>query len=268
MAYKNPVPELKDMRESQLAKTKKEYRPKNKSQLTESENEYSSINKAYFAFIDVLGFKKTFGDMRLSNKNTADKFKKVFSYYFSLMDSANFMKNSDICYAGQTSDTLYFYTQRSDFLMQFIKIFSHFSLYAMSKDVFFRGGIAKGPLYKKAKYQFYGDCVINAYLLENNISKNPIITVDENTCQDLKRLPEYKNIIKKECERYYIQPFCYIHSPFKLDIDDKFVLNEIDIKTIKQNIVTNKRNFEYDASNYNKYAFLLTELESVEKSNN
>lgn len=183
MAYSNPIPELDDELDVSI---------------TESESDYTQKDEVYFAFIDVLGFKKTFDDIKISKeKNSADKYRDVFNYYFALMNAAKFMEKgkSTGCYAGQTSDSLYFYTERPDYLMQFIKIFSHFSLYAMTQNVFFRGGIAKGSLYKKEKYQFYGDSVIGAYLIESNISKNPIITIDEKTHFDMNNISGYSEFV-------------------------------------------------------------------------
>ena len=148
MAYSNPIPDLED--EIDVLRIDNEY-------------DYMQMDEVYFAFIDVLGFKQTFDDIKISREpEIANKYRDVFNYYFALMNAAKFLKNGETtgCYAGQTSDSLYFYTERPDYLMQFIKIFAHFSLYAMSQNVFFRGGIAKGSLYKKAKYQFYGDSVI------------------------------------------------------------------------------------------------------------
>lgn len=159
MAYVNPEPILEDV----IREIKEE-----------AVSDYTRMDEVYFAFIDVLGFKKTFDDIRISKEeDMADKYRDVFNYYFELMGEAKFMERgkSTGCYAGQTSDSLYFYTDRSDFLVEFMKIFSHFNLYAMSRNVFFRGGIAKGNLYKKEKYQFYGNSVIYAYLMESVISK-------------------------------------------------------------------------------------------------
>lgn len=71
--------------------------------------DYTAKRSVYFAFIDVLGFKKTFDDNRLiKDDNCADKFRKVFTYYFDLMNSANFSikPQNPLCYAGQTSDSL------------------------------------------------------------------------------------------------------------------------------------------------------------------
>ncbi len=130
MAYKNPIPNLEDDMDGKKAEFVSDDEP----------SDYESMDKVYFAFIDVLGFKKDFDDLKISKeKDIPDKYRNVFNYYFSLMNAAKFMKNDNIteCYAGQTSDSLYFYTKRPDYLMEFIKIFSHFSLYAMSQNVFF-----------------------------------------------------------------------------------------------------------------------------------
>lgn len=254
MAYLNPIPDLEDELEVPKA---------------ESESDYVQMNEVYFAFIDVLGFKKTFDDIKISKEpDTADKYRDVFNYYFALMNAAKFMEKgkSTGCYAGQTSDSLYFYTERPDYLMQFIKIFSHFSLYAMSKNVFFRGGIAKGSLYKKEKYQFYGDSVIGAYLIESNISKNPIITIDEKTHADMLKFPGYEDMVDVYQNRNYIKPFEFLNKKMVLDIDENFILNDIDNKQIEMNIRDNKSAFEYDASNFSKYVFLLGQFEKSNSS--
>lgn len=254
MAYSNPIPDLEDAFDTSKA---------------ESESDYVQMNEVYFAFIDVLGFKKTFDDIKISKElDTANKYRDVFNYYFALMNAAKFMEKGENtgCYAGQTSDSLYFYTERPDYLMQFIKIFSHFSLYAMSKNVFFRGGIAKGSLYKKEKYQFYGDSVIGAYLIESNISKNPIITIDEKTHADMLNFSGYKDLVDTYQNRNYIKPFELLNKQIVLDIDESFILNEIDSKQIGVNIRDNKSAFEYDASNFSKYVFLLKQFENSNSS--
>lgn len=253
MAYSNPIPEL-------------EYEYDNLK--IENESDYIQLNEVYFAFIDVLGFKKTFDDIKISKeKEIADKYRDVFNYYFSLMNAAKFMEKgkSTGCYAGQTSDSLYFYTERPDYLMQFIKIFSHFTLYAMSQDVFFRGGIAKGSLYKKEKYQFYGDSVIGAYLIESNISKNPIITIDEKTHSDMIKIVGYNDLVDTYQNRHYIKPFEFLNKEMPLDIDESFILKEIDGNQIEANIYDNKNAFEYDVSNYSKYVFLLEQYKNRNK---
>lgn len=251
MAYKNPEPKLDEIFDDY-------------NEVIESD--YTRVDEVYFAFIDVLGFKKTFDDIRISEEeDRADKYRDVFNYYFELMNEARFMKRevSTGCYAGQTSDSLYFYTDRADFLVEFMKIFSHFNLYAMSKDVFFRGGIAKGNLYKKEKYQFYGDSVIYAYLLESVISKYPIVVIDEKTNEDLKCMSEYKKIVDKKNGRYYIKPFEFLYQDVILDTD-KSLNRKIDADIIINNIENNRRLFEYDAENYEKYAFLQKELEKCD----
>lgn len=232
-------------------------------------DDYSYREPVYFAFIDVLGFKKTFDDNREKNGNEfADKYREVFNYYFELMDAANFMVNKENtgCYAGQTSDSLYFYTPRSDMLIEFIKIFSHFHLYAMTKNIFFRGGIAKGKLFLKKEYQFYGDSVINAFLLESMVSKHPIIVIDESTYQDIKDIKECDILIKSMNERHYIRPFVYLKEKINLDINEISLINirETDKNTILENIKMNKKLFEYDCKNFEKYVFLMKEFsESV-----
>lgn len=248
MAYENPVPTL-DEKSFYLDE--------------EIESDYIRMEVVYFAFIDVLGFKKTFDDIRISGEETkADKFRSVFNYYFEVMNAAKFMERGEStgCYAGQTSDSLYFYTDRRDFLLEFIKIFSHFNLYAMSQDVFFRGGIAKGKLYKKEKYQFYGDSVIYAYLLENVISKYPIIVIDEKTNSDMQCMAEYRAMVDNDKGRYYIKPFELLRKNIKLDTNN-FVQREIDENKIRENIENNRVLFEYDSKNYEKYVFLKKILE-------
>lgn len=248
MAYTNPVPRLDEQSENIK---------------TENESDYIAMVEVYFAFIDILGFKKTFDDIKISKeKDVTDKYKNVFNYYFALMNAAKFMEKGrgTGCYAGQTSDSLYFYTERTDYLMQFIKIFSHFSLYAMSQNVFFRGGIAKGTLYKKEMYQFYGDSVIGAYLLESNVSKNPIITIDEKTHADMIKISEYNELVDTKDDRHYIKPFEYLDKNVILDIDDSFVLKEINSNLVEEKIRENKNAFEYDVSNYAKYVFLMNEF--------
>lgn len=253
MAYSNPIPQLDDELDVSTI---------------ESESDYTQMNEVYFAFIDVLGFKKTFDDIKISKeKDRVDKYRDVFNYYFALMNAAKFMEKGKGtgCYAGQTSDSLYFYTERPDYLMQFIKIFSHFSLYAMTQNVFFRGGIAKGSLYKKEKYQFYGDSVIGAYLIESNISKNPIITIDEKTHIDMKNISGYSELVDTYQNRHYIKPFEFLNKKTILDIDESFTLKEVNGDLIESNIRENKSTFEYDSNNFSKYVFLLNQLEKSNK---
>lgn len=258
MSYINPVPIINDYVDN-----------KDKE---ESEQDYLPKKEVYFAFIDVLGFKKAFEDLKISKKEESiSKYRDVFNYYFELMNSANFMEPglNTGCYAGQTSDSLYFYTERIDYLVQFLKIFMHFNLYSMSKDVFFRGGIAKGTLYTKKKYQYYGDSVIGAYLLESKISKYPIIVLDEETFKDVKKDKEIIHFLTTKEERHYIKPFEFLKSSVKLDIDHNFRLKEINEDLLLNNIMINKKKFEYDDKNFSKYVFLQKEfIKKNEKKNN
>ena len=251
MIYKNPVPNDTDMDGENLFES--------------SSTDYIPMKSVYFAFIDVLGFKKTFEDIKISqNDANINNIREVFNYYFALMNAANFMRGRENsgCYAGQTSDSLYFYTDRRDFLLQFIKIFSHFNMYAMSRNIFFRGGIAKGSLYKKEKYQFYGDSVIGAYSIESNISKNPIIVVDEKTHSDLLYYDEYKDMFDDFNGRHYIKPFSFLGKDIKLEIADDFLVKTINEEAIKENIIKNLSDFEYDEKNYGKYVFLKKAMDS------
>lgn len=249
--YKNPIPSV-DAEE----KTEKQY-------LQFDIEEYTSKESVYFAFIDVLGFKKAFDDNRiLKNNNLAEKFKEVFKYYFDLMGSADFSINRDrpLYYAGQTSDSLYFYTERVDILIDFLKIFSHFYIYAMTQDVFFRGGIAKGNLFWKEHYQFYGESVINAYLLESEVSRNPIIMIDENTYEEIKSVSEHDKLIISEHDRHFLGPFSFLEHNFNLNINEPALkIREIDQIKLQEIIEGNKSKFEYDSRNYDKYVFLLKE---------
>ncbi len=245
--YKNPTPSVDLPTEEQYFELQ--------------EIEYTEKKFVYFAFIDVLGFKKAFENNGLNNNSKSyKKYKDVFEFYFNLINSTDFFKPS-ICYTGQTSDSLYFYTENIGILINFIKIFSYFSVYAMTKDVFLRGGIAKGSLYCNKDYQFYGDSVIRAYLIESNISKNPVVTIDEATYT---AIVEYENlnIFANNKGRYYIKPFTYLENKFNLGLNNPlFCENKIDETKIKSIINKNRSIFEYDAKNYEKYVFLLKEYD-------
>lgn len=78
MAYSNPKPEILD----NLVDTNT-----NNQEFVD----YTKMKEVYFAFIDVLGFKKTFDDMKLTrNTKEAENFKDVFNYYFDIMNAAKF----------------------------------------------------------------------------------------------------------------------------------------------------------------------------------
>lgn len=240
-----------------------------------------TANDVYFAFIDVLGFKYTYDVWQILKKenvndlNSPDqKYKHVFNYYFALMGAAKFMQTEDYCYAGQTSDSLYFYTERSDYLMSFIKIFSVFNKYAMTKDVFFRGGIAQGKLYKKQPHQFYGKSVIDAYLLESEIAKKPAIYMDAKTGPFLyenfnkKGTLAEKSIVRQDTEgRYFIKPFNLVTNEDIVDLmATDTILKEVNDEEVKKIIMMNKERFEYQPKTYMKYIFLENEFKEYEES--
>ena len=133
MSYKNPHPVLDD----------------DTSQFTSNATNgpeivrYDRNRNVYFAFMDVLGFKQTFDENRENpDQKFAEKYETTFRYYSHLINKSKFINqdSKNICGAGQTSDSLYFYTTRLDYLIKFIHLYLHFSLFAMSEKVFFRGG--------------------------------------------------------------------------------------------------------------------------------
>ena len=264
MAYQNPKPMLDD---------ENKVDPLNQQEKVIAE--YTQMKNVYFAFVDVLGFKKTFDDNKENpNIEFASAFKNTFQYYSLLMNNARFVKAGNQWNSGQTSDSLYFYTDRIDYLAAFVKIYSHFCLYAMSQDVFFRGGIAKGDLFVDRPHQFYGDCVINAYLLESNIAKKPWIAIDQSTCADLEKEKSVLELLipQDPPQRNYIRPFAHItDNELHILIDTAGVqINSIGAAEwlrIQENIQKNMKRFEFDDKNYQKYAFLQKKLkESLQSS--
>lgn len=255
MAYKNPKPILPDEQSDRLIE---------QENLT---SEYTPIKDVYFSFIDVLGFKQTLDENRgKSDIEFATSFKNAFQYFSLLMNSTKFSQTGTLWRSGQTSDSLYFYTDRIDYLVAFIKIYSHFSLYAMSKEVFFRGGIAKGGLFVDKPHQFYGDSVIKAYLLESNIAKVPRIVIDQRTSSDLMKEIDISDFLVFEDppKRSYIRPFIYIsgselQSIVNIPAAEFFSIDEEEWLIIKEKIQKNMERFEFDDKNYHKYAFLQSE---------
>lgn len=259
--YQNPTPSIEDDGHEEL--------------VVEYGNDYDYKKRIFFAFIDVLGFKKAFDDNRkdskIKNVEFAEKFREVFVYYFELMNASNIISQSKKtgCYAGQTSDSLYFYSPREDLLIEYIKIFLHFNLFAMSRDVFFRGGVAEGNLFIKDPYQFYGESVIYSYLLESVISKYPIVVIDEDTYKAIEKYPDTRYIVKKKQGRYYLNIFAPLQKEFSIRLgDETFDFRDIDISQIMNNINKNKKKFEYDAKNYEKYDFLIKEYEEYQQEMN
>ncbi|MDO4811022.1 MAG: hypothetical protein Q3985_03660 [Eubacteriales bacterium] len=254
MAYKNPVPTLS-------SGTPVKNKNVNKQDAIEN---YPMRENVFFAFIDVLGFKQTFDDnSKDSEKRFAKDYEKVFMYYSQLLRNASFIQYG-FSKAGQTSDSLYFYTDRIDYLAEFIKIYLHFSLYAMSNNVFFRGGIAKGCLFINEPHQFYGDCVIKAYLLEEKISKYPRIAFDQETYSELVDVLGIDEALKydEKAGRFYLNPFV------RIELSELASITNLDIsqiqtfkkKDIEKNIKKGKKRFEFDERNYPKYQFLEKEI--------
>lgn len=260
MAYKNPHPVLDDDR----------------VQLNAVDSagpdiaDYTRNEEVYFAFIDVLGFKQTFDENRENpGQEFAQKYATTFRYYSHLINKSKFIdsETQNGCGAGQTSDSLYFYTTRLDYLVNFIYLYIHFSLYAMSEGVFFRGGIAKGSLFVNRPYQFYGDSVIKAYLLESSIAKYPRLALDQSTYFDLQNTKAKENT-KDEKGRYYILPFAKMSiSDFLQTVGiDESDIRHIDKQTwekIGEEIKRNKARFEFEERNFQKYNYLLSEFENT-----
>ena len=229
-----------------------------------SESSYKKRDDVYFAFIDILGFKQTF-DEEFKQGATAfkDTCKLVFEYYFALINASRFKPNTN-CYAGQISDSLYFYTTTKMFLVDFLKLFSYFNLYAMSENVFFRGGVAKGELFVKEQHQFYGNSVIYAYLLESVVAQKPTIYFSEEVYTALRDSEIGNGLIEQE-HRFFLSPFL----GYQIDIQDilqhdvsvpiKSISDETK-KKIRENIEDNKTKFQYDNKNFGKYIFLLNKF--------
>ena len=234
--------------------------------------EYVPHNSIYFAFVDVLGFQQTFEEHRDDESTEfAKRYQNVFGYFSRLMNHAKFMQGNgrveNICAAGQTSDSLYFYTDRIDFLAAFVKIYSHFILYAMSQDVFFRGGISQGALFVNKTYQFYGDSVIKAFLMESTIAKLPRVAVDKKTYEELKPILG-EHCFNNDKGRYYIVPFINIKiEDIREYYDSSFTFEEIGKKQISEievNIEKNHSRFEFVEGTYQKYEYLSTCFENAE----
>lgn len=224
----------------------------------DSENTYKELTEVYFAFVDVLGFKRDFdlATIKGNYKDAADKYKDIFGYYIEL---CSFLKKNENTYIGQTSDSLYFYSPSIRALEQFILIYTQFSQYAMSKDVFLRGGISSGKLFRKDDWQFYGDSVINAYLMESNIAQYPILLIDKKTNEKIKlHSNKYDSLIITDDKRarYYVNPFYILETNELLDVKEGNVLKTINYTKIEETISNNLDIFEFDERVYPKYKFL------------
>ena len=256
MAYTNPTPVLADPTPAGRRDTKN-------AQQAEG---YPRHRNIYFAFIDVLGFKQTFDENRENPRSHfAKDYEAVFKYFGQLLNNSNIVQAEFSC-AGQTSDSLYFYTDRIDFLGEFLKIYLHFSLYAMSQKIFFRGGIAKGDLYANLPHQFYGDCVIKAYLLEEKIAKFPRIALDRETYTSLLTLSGMREMLQEDekAGRFYVKPFVPIAKSELTAITnlEEDQIRSVVSKDILKHIRDEKKRFEFDEHNYPKYHFLEQEFYS------
>lgn len=284
--YENPIPSVEDGAQ-ELQKEHQDEKKHERIKSVEDQSDYKYQETVYFAFIDVLGFKKAFDEHREVQNNDdngeymeskahdisfAEKYRDVFIYYFELMEASSIISQKERtgCYAGQTSDSLYFYCTRKDWLIDYIKMFLHLNLFAMSKDVFFRGGIARGNLFIKDPHQFYGESVIYSYLLESDISKYPTIVIDENTYNDIKDCREVDLLVREKRGRHYLNIFAPLCKEFTLPLKDDTIIDikEIDKEKILNNIKKNQEKFEYNASNYEKYVFLVEEYEEYEEKMN
>lgn len=235
-------------------------------QKKEESSQYVPNKNMFFAFVDVLGFQQTYEEHREDESSDfAKAYERVFGYFCRLMNNAKFIKdkprNEWVAAAGQTSDSLYFYTDRIDFLAGFVKIYSHFILYAMSQNVFFRGGIGHGGLFINTPYQFYGDSVIKAFLMESTIAKLPRVAIDEKTRFELDPYLDEK-FFKDEKGRHYIAPCINVKRKDILEYyDSDFVFEDIGadvIKCIEHNINFNHNKFEFVEGTYQKYDYLST----------
>lgn len=246
--YKNPSPSL----------------PGEKEIEKQAEN-YENDIYVYFIFIDVLGFKDDYSSKE--RKKPGEKYKDLYMHYFDLLNSSELLKDQDFTYAGQMSDSLYFYTDRPDFLIEYIKFYSYFSLYAMQKKVFLRGGIAYGSLVKKKSYQVFGESIIKAYLLENEISNVPIVSIDKYTCTRIKEFldkSQYEMLVYEDTnnKRYCLKPFYFLRQPecLKLTSFNRCTLEEIRRDNILVQINKQLQYFEYDVKVYPKYVYLHKKL--------
>lgn len=259
MAYKNPTVNLPSSTSKKAIKSTEKIIKK-----------YTKMAPTYFVFLDVLGFKETY------NKNTKGEnlFQEVFEYFHSLVNEMRCLKEDPKhCYAGQTSDSLYFYTDTLKYLYDFINVFLHFNLCAMSKNIYFRGGIAKGELYYNEPYQFFGDCVISSYLLEENISNYPRITIDEKTIADLEslKLKIWDFDEDANTHRHHLNPFS---KTVMQDISEYLTpfappLQEINvelIQDIEKNIKNNIKQSEFSNSIFEKYWYLSDRCAALLKS--
>jgi hypothetical protein len=238
--------------------------------LKSESDKYLHSENVFFVFIDILGFK----DDYLNAK--ADKIKKKFSdffeHYFEMLAHSKIIDDYTPFegYAGQTSDSLFFYTYRIDYLIEYLKFYTYFSLYAMQNEIFLRGGVAKETLVTSQKYQFFGPSVINAYLLESEISKYPVVTIDKTTFDEIIKVISSDTSAllinsDKAKKRYYLQPFYYLAQQRCLSstsFEESFA-EEINKEKINRVLCKQLTTYEYNDKIYPKYVFLKNEFDKI-----
>lgn len=256
MEYKNPSVSLPDVQKVK------------KNKLPDIGTKYNEIDNAYFVFIDVLGFKDTFTKSGVQNN-----IRKVFEYFNLLVSNMRFLQDKEsFCYAGQTSDSLYFYTDNLSYLTRFINIFMHFNIFAMSQKVFFRGGISTGNLLVSKPYQFFGDSVIKSYSLEENIAKFPRIAIDKATRNKFRTVPEgWEFEEDAQSDRVYLNPFS---KAVTKNITDDLGTTDVElydinldlILDVQKKIVSSKNEHEFNDNLYRKYSYLLKKCDDLIKT--
>ena len=107
-------------------------------------------------------------------------------------------------------------------------------------------------------------------MLESVISRFPIVVIDENTYNAIKNYSETDLLVKKDKnDRHYLDIFAPLCPKFSMSFSDAmFAARKINKNEILDNIMKNRKKFEYDAKNYEKYGFLLREYREYEKKMN
>ena len=149
-----------------------------------------TYKKSYVAFLDVLGFK----NLIFSKKPT--DIKKVENYFGIVNSAIKYLEDID---AKQDigsiviSDSIILSIPLSTSKEENIEKLRQLSLaigiiqFALSlKDIWLRGGISSGKAYfDKNTNQVVGDAYINAYLLEEKLSINPRVIIDNKIVTEL-----------------------------------------------------------------------------------
>ncbi len=150
-----------------------------------------SYKKSYVAFLDVLGFK----NLIYSKKQT--DIKKVENYFGIVNSAIKYLENIDTKQdigSIVISDSIILSIPLSSSVTDNIEKLRQLSLaiaiiqFALAlKDIWLRGGISSGNAYfDKNTNQVVGDAYINAYLLEEKLSINPRVIIDNKIVSELK----------------------------------------------------------------------------------